>query len=59
MAVNMKTTGFWDETPCSLKQNCKEFVGIIWPHLQDIIEHSDQSTRNDESNTVPKTDMRK
>lgn len=43
----MKNTGFWDKTPCSLTQNCKGFVGIIWSHLQDITEHS---TETDESN---------
>jgi len=54
----MKTTGFWDEKPCSLIQNCKGFVGIIWPHLQDITELSDHSTETDESNAVPKIHKR-
>jgi len=58
MAVTMKTTGFWDETSCSLIQNCRGLVGIIWPHLQGITEISDQSTETDESNTVPKIHMR-
>jgi len=58
MAVNMKTTGFWDEKTCSLIQNCKGAVGIIWPRLQDITELSDHSTETDGSNTVPKIHMR-
>jgi hypothetical protein len=53
----MKTTAYWDETPCSLIDNCKRFVGIIWPHLQGITELSDHSTKADESNTVPKIHM--
>jgi hypothetical protein len=57
MAVKMKTAGFRDETSCSLIQNCKGFVGIIWPHLQGITKLSDNNTKTDESNTVPKTQM--
>jgi hypothetical protein len=54
VAVNMKTTAFWDETPSSLVGNCERFVGIIRPNLQGITELADHSTKADKSNTVPK-----
>jgi hypothetical protein len=57
MAVNMKASGFWNETSCRFIQNCKWLVGIIWPHLQGITKLSDNNTKTDESNTVPKTQM--